>query len=108
MAMDTALAKASPPLADEASRPDLRRLWQVPAFLLGVLTVLSVWAARPLWLHRAEDRVGPDLAAARTAFGRARPDVTRALALVEGVLSARDLSDAQAGEAHFLAGTCYL
>ena len=46
MAKGTALSMASPLLPDEADRPGLRRLWQVPVFFLGVLAVLGVLVAR--------------------------------------------------------------
>ncbi|HEV3261287.1 MAG TPA: tetratricopeptide repeat protein [Gemmataceae bacterium] len=108
MAKGMALPTTSPPLPDEAGRPGLRRLWQVPVFFLGVLAVLGVWVARPLWQHGHEDPIGPDLRAAHAALERPRPAVNQALALAEGLLARTDLADTQAGEAHFLAGTCYL
>ena len=108
MATHEAFQREEPSTPDEADRPRLGRLWQVPVFFLGILAVLSVWAARPLWHHGHEDPIGPDLRAARAALERPRPELNRALALVEGLLARTDLSDAQAGEARFLAGTCYL
>src|SRR5713226_3050765 len=45
--------------------PPWWQLWQVPAFLLGLAAILTVWAIRPLWYDPETLRHSRELARAR-------------------------------------------
>jgi tetratricopeptide (TPR) repeat protein len=87
--------------------PPLRHLWQVPTFLLGLLALAAVCAARPLWHEAQPCGEEPTLVALRDSFKQPELDGDRALKLgAEAVQGARTPS--AAAEAHFLLGSVYV
>src|SRR3989442_1057826 len=58
MATDQASVSSSPENATDHARTSPRQLWQVPVFLLGVLAVVGVWAARPYWQGLCRSQLG--------------------------------------------------
>jgi tetratricopeptide (TPR) repeat protein len=87
--------------------PPLRHLWQVPTFLLGLLALAAVSAARPLWHDVPRCCEDPALAALRDSLKRPEFDGDHALKLgAEAVQGAR--TPAAAAEAHFLLGSVYV
>ncbi len=99
---------SSPPPAAGSPEPTRRRLWQVPTFLLGLTTLLTLWAARPLWYDPEARRVERELARARELLDRPDIDRDEVLELATDVLDRRERFPQRAGEAHFLIGTAYL
>jgi tetratricopeptide (TPR) repeat protein len=86
----------------------VRRLWQVPAFFLGVLACLGLWLFDARRHEAQSNSVAHDLRTARRALAQAQPEPDRALRGIERVLTQADASRAQQAEAHFLAGSAYL
>jgi tetratricopeptide (TPR) repeat protein len=107
MARATALT-AGPNGWPPGAAPPLRRLWQVPAFCLGLLAWLGVWLAQHQRQDGRGDSVAHDLRAARKALAPPRQDPERALGLLQDILTRAAGSRAQQAEAHFLAGSSYL
>src|SRR5688500_3392200 len=95
---------------EPADRPawTLRRTWQVPAFLAGVLAVLAVWLARPLCPQHRASPLDRDFAAVRRALDQPRVDARQRVALAERLLQQAEPFPDHAGEAHFLLGSAYL
>jgi tetratricopeptide (TPR) repeat protein len=106
MATDT--DRAGSPPGGGSNGPPLRRLWQVPTFVIGLLAVAGVHLARPLWHESETRRIERDLAGVEQRLDdpNAAPDaiVTRA----EGLLGRTEPFPDYAGQAHFLLGSAYL
>jgi tetratricopeptide (TPR) repeat protein len=86
----------------------LRHLWQVPVFVLGLCAVGGAWAARPLWYD-------PDVRAFTRAFNALRdemasptPDYAKARALGEDAVVHVDHFRRHAADVHYLLGSSYL
>jgi TolA-binding protein len=88
--------------------PQLRRLWQVPVFLLGVVLLVSVCLPRPTWGNREVRQHYRNLAQARELAANARSDAEQLRALAQQLLDESDRFPEQAGEAHFLLGAAQL
>lgn len=88
------------------SRPSLRHLWQVPTFFLGLLALVTVATAHPLWSNSSSRLVAHSLASARRELEVQRPDIDQAILLAEKALS-QSSSPRHAAEAHFLLGSAY-
>ncbi len=102
--MSTHIRHSGVSLAERPAAPPLRRVWQVPTFLAGLLAIAGVYLGRPLW-HSAPTRgPGDDLAAVRRLLDEPNADpneiVTRARTLLDRV----EADTPQAGEAHHLLG----
>jgi tetratricopeptide (TPR) repeat protein len=106
MATEKALAHSTPD-APGSARPPLRHLWQVPAFLAGLLLVAGVVAAIPLRHGPRPADMDRDVAAIRRALAEPGSAVEEVLTLAEKVLARTDHEPARAGEAHFLLGSVY-
>jgi tetratricopeptide (TPR) repeat protein len=104
MATDTKL-EASGQVTSRGGPPGLRQLWQVPAFLTGVLAVLGVVASIP-YLHEPGLRLlDHDLAAIRKALDRPGAPGEDVLARAERALARTEQNPERVGEAHFLLGS---
>ncbi len=88
-------------------RPMLGQLWQVPAFLVGLLAVVAVGATGPLWSARTDPTLDRDVAAIRRALDQPRGPVAGIQTLAVQVLARTRDQHARAGEAHFLLGSVY-
>jgi tetratricopeptide (TPR) repeat protein len=90
-----------------ALTPPLRQLWQVPTFLLGLLALGAVCAARPLWHESGPCGESPALAELRELIARPDFDADRALKVgAEAVQGAR--TPPARAEAHYLLGSVYV
>jgi hypothetical protein len=88
------------------STPPLGQLWQVPTFLLGLVALVAVCAARPLWHDPVPAGADPALAALRELLQQPEFDGDRALKLgADALHEAHTPSDA--AEAHFLLASTY-
>lgn len=86
----------------------LRHLWQVPVFVVGLCAVAGAWSGRPLWYDpdaRAFTRAFNGL---RDEMASAAPDYARARALGEDALPFLDRFRRHAADVHYQLGTCYL
>lgn len=88
-----------------AAVPPFARLWQVPTFLLGVVTLIATWASTPLWQTPRPLPHDWAIRELRQLLSTANPDMSRALALAEGALQEAEEEPFLTGEAHFLAGS---
>src|SRR5262245_36814982 len=97
------LAMATDTARTITTRP--RRLWQVPAFLLGAAALAGVHFGRPYWHddHRAAEH---HLRAAREALEQSPPDAATAVHRGSRALDAAD--PRLAGEAQFVVGSARL
>jgi hypothetical protein len=87
--------------------PPLRQLWQVPTFLLGVLALAAVCAARPLLHQQGPCCDPPAVAELRQLLKQPDFDADRALKLgAEAVQGARTPSARAAAD--FLLGSAYV
>jgi tetratricopeptide (TPR) repeat protein len=80
----------------------------VPVFVLGVLAVLAVWVARPLWHSAASGNLKRDYLAVRAALDDPQWDGQGALALAQDLLERIDQCPERQGEIHFLLGSVYV
>jgi tetratricopeptide (TPR) repeat protein len=99
---------AAPPRGSAPPERARQQLWQLPVFLLGVLTVVGVWYARPRWYDPAARQFRDDLAATRKALDPASLDTALALAKGEELLDQAARFPNRAGEIHYLVGSAYL
>src|SRR5437660_7997970 len=88
-------------------RASLRQLWQVPAFILGILLVLGVWVTRPLLSNPEARLVQRALLKARSVLDDPRAPANEVPAYLTEALKHIDRFPAQAGEVHFLLGYAY-
>jgi tetratricopeptide (TPR) repeat protein len=98
------MATNTAPTTWPATTPPLRQLWQVPACLLGLTALIGLLIARPFWLT-SERAARRQLAEARRLLERPDGDTARAASLAQSYLDRAGPNAAQAGEAHFLAGS---
>jgi hypothetical protein len=84
-----------------------RQLWQVPAFLLGLATLIAVPLTRPYWSNDLA-AVERQLYAARLALEQSPPDAAQTVQRGRRVLDAQDRFPQFAGEAHFIVGSAHL
>lgn len=82
----------------------LRRLWQVPIFVAGVVAVIAVVLVRPPRSRPARPTTDSDLRAAREALRQTPPDDRAAARLAQMVLSRANLPQQSAAEAQYLLG----
>ena len=108
MATDMAHNTAFDGLPPGAPRPRLRGLWQVPAFVAGLLALVFVWVFRPIGTDRSARQLERDVVEARRALDKLPPDTDRAEHLMEEVLQGPSTVPDRMGEVHFLLGTAYL
>ncbi|HZU35944.1 MAG TPA: tetratricopeptide repeat protein [Gemmataceae bacterium] len=108
MATEQAPTAAPNPLPAAAEPAEFRRLWQVPTFVMGVVSLVAVALAHPYWQAIPVNPLDHDLAKARAALDPPHADLGRAQLLAEEILRHSDLTPEQAGLAHFIAGSCYL
>lgn len=85
----------------------LRHLWQVPTFVVGVLSLVAVALLRPLWSDGGQP-LERDLAAARQSLEQAKPEPARARTFAERALSRAEPESRQAGDGHYLLGSALL
>jgi tetratricopeptide (TPR) repeat protein len=89
-------------------RASFRQLWQIPAFLTGLLALIAVWAGRPLWYDPDSWQFRRDMVGARRMLEDAHASANGALARAADALTRVDRFPGRAGEAHFLLGSAYL
>ncbi|MBY0525022.1 MAG: tetratricopeptide repeat protein [Gemmataceae bacterium] len=85
-----------------------RQLWQVPTFFVGLLALVIVGSAHPLWSHGGTRHLARSLAEARAELEGPRSNPERVLHLASDALRQATPGSAQAGEAHFLIGSAHL
>lgn len=102
MAQEPAQAASSP-----KSGASLRRLWQVPTFLAGVLAVAIAWIVHPAERDQGASQLNHDLAAERRALDPAHLNLPGAITLGESILLRVARFPQRSGEAHFLLGSAY-
>ena len=105
--METDTAAPAPSTA-LTRKYQLRHLWQVPVFVVGLCAVAGAWAGRPLWYDpeaRAFTRAFNGL---RDEMANTAPDYARARTLGEDALPFLDRFRRHAGDVHYLLGSSYL
>jgi tetratricopeptide (TPR) repeat protein len=103
--MATESARAPSEAPDDSTS---RQLWQVPTFLAGLLAIVGVYLARPLWHDTDAQLLERDLAQARKLLERPDAPLGRVLELATRALERADQFPQRAGEAHFLLGSASL
>ena len=89
------------------ARRTLGQLWQVPAFLLGVLALLGVAASTP-WRHTPQEREFEELVQSlRHGLDNEQPDGNTLVALAENAEIRLTEFPSRAAEVHFLIGSAY-
>lgn len=106
--METVLPTRPRPRAKRKGAPPLRQLWQVPAFVLGMISLIAVAATRPLWSSGDEQKLQRSLAAARVELEREHPSVDRVIPLAQRALRLAPPTSPAAAEAHFLLGSAHI
>jgi tetratricopeptide (TPR) repeat protein len=109
--MATENALSAPPHLPEPpiiTRPPLGQLWQVPLFVAGLLSIVVVWATRPLWYDAQAYQVQRDLARARLVLENPHAPANEVPGLLTDALNHIDRCPKRAGEAHFLLGKAYV
>src|SRR5262245_56122492 len=81
--------------------------WQVPAFVLGLTALATVFFARPFWHISDYQKLHRQLSAAREALRESPPDLKRAQELTDAALIRCQQFPEYLGEAHYLAGSVY-
>jgi tetratricopeptide (TPR) repeat protein len=104
MDVDT-LPKTPPDTA--APRPDARRLWQAPVFVLGLAAFLAVWCVRP-YLGKHTICAPHQLGVARAELDRGDADPADVADRLHRLLDGGAVPPDRAGEAHFLYGTALI
>ncbi len=84
------------------------QLWQVPAFLAGVVALLLVAAAGSLVPVSVDDQLDRDLAAVREALKLPQVPTDETIALADNCLARTAANPDRAGEAHFLLGLLHM
>ncbi len=65
--------------------PPSRSLWQIPTFLVGIISLVAVWFARPYWQQTPAQRYEQDLAGLRQLLDKNPVDVTQVQTLLRKV-----------------------
>src|SRR5436190_15183864 len=99
---------ASPALTNGASPRPPRRLWQVPIFLLGLVSLLIVAACPTAREHRFVQGIERDLATIRHDLQARDADPAAILPLALDVMSRTSQAPAFEAEAHLALGAVYL
>jgi tetratricopeptide (TPR) repeat protein len=102
----SALRGMTPAKVGRASRTP-GQLWQVPAFLMGLLAFLLAAATSPLRQDHAGRRFDDDCLQLRLAYKDKKERAADQLELAQRVLERASWFKAKAGLAHFLAGSLY-
>jgi tetratricopeptide (TPR) repeat protein len=108
MSMDRSQESALTNGSSRGIRLPRSQAWQVPTFLVGVISLLAVTVVHPAGSVNQDRKLSRDLATARKALDRASPDIDKAIASAEAAMSGTGITPAQAAEAHFLLGSAYL
>ncbi len=98
----------SPTRVAAAPTPPLRRLWQVPAFFLGLLALVGTLSTGSLWRTPRVAPPGQAVRELRGVLARHDYDQDKVLSLLERALREADAAPDLAAEAHFLAGSAYV
>lgn len=99
---------AFPAVAVREEYLGFQELWQVPAFLLGVVAVLACWLARPLWYDPELRALERGLAQVRGSIELSHMPTEDAIALAKQLLADNRRFSERNGEIHFLLGSAYL
>jgi tetratricopeptide (TPR) repeat protein len=91
-----------------APRPHARRLWQAPAFVLGLAALVGAWCARPYLSNHKYICGAHELAAARADLDGGHADPAATADLLHGLLDRGAVPPERAAEAHFLYGTALI
>jgi tetratricopeptide (TPR) repeat protein len=84
------------------------QLWQVPAFLMGILALVGMAYASPLTRDLDESPLEADLVTIRRALEKPGTPTADLVLLAEGAVGRANRNPARAAEAHYLMGTIYL
>lgn len=103
--MATTTSRTSTTLGERDAVAPLRRLWQVPTFLLGLLAVIGVALARPLWHVAAPLGLEDELTALRKAVEEPSADLPAVAARLDKLLEKGDQAPEILGETHYLLGS---
>jgi tetratricopeptide (TPR) repeat protein len=95
------------PLAASPAQATRGQLWQVPVFVLGVLTIFGVWASRPFWYDPDGRWVQRSLLEARRTLEDPRAPANELPALLTQALNRVDRLPALRAETHYLLGWAY-
>ncbi len=93
------------PIVVQAS---FRQIWQIPAFVAGLLALVGVWGTRPLWYDPDAWQFQRDLIAARRLTDDRHGSAQTAVLHATNALTHLDRFPKRAGEVHFLLGSAYL
>jgi hypothetical protein len=104
MATETNRETSAPQETATGSRP-WSQLWQVPALMAGVVTVVAICATLPLHHQPGVHQLDRDIAAIRKALETPNASLDNVLALAESTLARASQKPEMAGEAHFLLGS---
>lgn len=102
MSKETAREAAAWLWAIRRRRYSIRQLWQVPTFLLGLLAVAAVCAARPLWYDGGLRQLDRELGSLRAQLSRPDADLKPLLVRAESLRQQAEAFPQRAGEAEFL------
>jgi tetratricopeptide (TPR) repeat protein len=105
--MATASVFGSPSPYASGRRLRLSQLWQVPAFVVGLLAVVGVGVAIPLRHPPSVLQRERDIVTVRKALDRKGASAESVLPLAEKILAEAVGQPERAGEAHFLLGSVY-
>jgi hypothetical protein len=105
--MDVDTLPITPP-DTAAPRPDARRLWQAPVFVLGLAAFLLVWCARPYLGRHTGACVPHKLGEFRAQLDDTHADPAEVADKLHRMLDRGTVPPDRAGEAHFLYGTALL
>jgi len=89
-------------------RPSLGQLWQIPLLLLGLTTLVGVWATRPLWYDPDALQFRKDMNVARRMLEDPHSLTSAAVEQAADALARVDRFPGRAAEAHFLLGSAEL
>lgn len=84
------------------------QLWQVPAFLVGLLALTLVAATAPLAPTDSDNELERDLAEIRQALEKPGKPADAVIALAESAVAHTSQQPELSGEAHFLLGAIYM
>jgi tetratricopeptide (TPR) repeat protein len=94
---------------DTVAAPTLRRLWQMPTFLLGLAAFAAVWQGWvPVARPDAAASFRRDLAALRTAYDKLSPEAGELDELLKKVAQASPAYPELGAEAHLALGSGYV
>jgi hypothetical protein len=103
-----AYSVSSRSVEDGSSHVSLRKLWQVPAFFLGVAALVVVWLTRGLVAPDPVRQLHHELAEARRLLDRDANDPDGALRHAQQAVDTLVYDQGRAAEAYFLLGSAHL